>query len=466
VTIRFGTDGWRAIIADEFTFDAVRAIAGALAATLWNAAEGERPSVVVGFDRRFASDEFARAAAETLTANGVDVLFARTAIPTPALSYTTLESKSDAGLMITASHNPAIFNGVKLKSAAGGAASWSMLGAIETELQNSQPGESHEFGQITEIDPLPAYLDRIGRHVDLARIRDAGLTIVVDPMYGCASGLMPRVASGDSTQVVELNTTHNPLFPGIAGPEPVERNLTRLKKVVGDGGATIGIAFDGDGDRIGVVNEHGHYISSQHVFALLTRYVLQHQGRPGPVVKSITGSAMIDAIAKQASVQVFEAPTGFTNISAVMRAEGASIGGEESGGFAFGSHLPDRDGLLAALLLIDYTLQTRRTISELIEDLEATIGVWCYRRIDLPLNQERRAEIDSRLSQVQWPKEIASVLVRDVSEIDGTRLQFTDGSWLLIRSSGTEPLLRLYAEAHDAETVDALLLGARTLIGV
>jgi phosphomannomutase len=466
VTIRFGTDGWRAIIADEFTFEAVRTLACGLAAALRHEANGARPSVVVGYDRRFASDEFARVAAETLTSQGLDVLFARAPITTPALSYTTLESKSDAGLMITASHNPAIYSGVKLKSTSGGAAPWSMLNAIEDAVRHPSANEPHEFGQITEIDPLPAYLDRIGRHVDLGRMRDAGLTVVVDSMYGCSSGLLPRLAGGDSTQIVELNTTHNPLFPGISGPEPVERNLTRLKKVVGDGGATIGIAFDGDGDRIGVVNEHGEYVSSQHVFALLTRYVLQHQGRPGPIVKSVTGTAMIDAIAHQASVHVVEAPTGFTSISTMMQAEGASIGGEESGGFAFGFHLPDRDGLLAALLLIDYTLQTGRTISELVDDLEDSIGVWRSRRIDLPLSHERETEVAQRLTEVTWPKEIASLPIIEVSELDGTRLRFADGSWLLIRQSGTEPLLRLYAEAHDPETVDALLLGARTLIGV
>jgi phosphomannomutase len=466
VTIRFGTDGWRAIIADEFTFDAVRAVAGALAGTLWDESHAGRPSVVIGFDRRFGSDEFARIAAESLTSYGIDVLFARAPITTPALSYTTLESKSDAGLMITASHNPAIYNGLKLKSSTGGAAPWSMLTAIETKLQQAEAERAHEFGQITEIDPLPAYLDRIGRHVDLGRIRDAGLTIVVDSMYGCASGIMPRVASGDSTQIVELNTVHNPLFPGISSPEPIERNLTRLKKVVGDGGATIGIAFDGDGDRIGVVNEHGEYVSSQHVFALLTQYVLQHQGRPGPIVKSITSTAMIDALAKQASVHLVEAPTGFTSISSMMQAEGASIGGEESGGFAFGFHLPDRDGLLAALLLIDFTLHTGLTISELVAELENATGVWRSRRIDLPLGPERQIEVAERLSEGRWPKEIGSIPIDEVSDYDGIRLRLADGSWLLLRPSGTEPLIRLYAEAHDVETVDALLLTARTLIGV
>jgi phosphomannomutase len=467
VTIRFGTDGWRAVIADEFTFGAVRAVARSLAKVLWHEVERGRPAVMIGYDRRFGSDEFARAAAEELVSCGLDVLFSRMAIPSPVLSYTTQESKSNAGLMITASHNPPMFNGIKLKSNRGGAAPTSMLRAIEADLMNPEHlGEGREFGQVTEIDPLPAYLDRIGRHVDLARMRNAGLTIVVDSMYGSASGLMPRVIGNDATQVVELNTLHNPLFPGISGPEPVERNLTRLKKVVGDGGANLGIAFDGDGDRIGVVNEDGEYVSSQHVFALLTRYILHHRGRLGPIVKSVTGSAMIDALGEVSSVPVIETATGFTHISQAMIDEGASIGGEESGGFAFGFHLPDRDGLLAALLLIDYTLQTGTALSELINELETAIGKWRFRRIDLPLNRESRAEVEARLHVMKWPKEIASLRITNVVPVDGTRVEFVDRSWLLIRNSGTEPLLRIYAESHDTETVDALLLGARTLLGV
>ena len=467
MTIRFGTDGWRAVIADEFTFGAVRDVARALATVLWRDGARGRPSVVIGYDRRFESDAFARAAADELVSCGLDVLFSRMAIPTPVLSYTTQESKSHAGLMITASHNPPMFNGIKLKSNRGGAVPTSMLRAVEAELVSTEhPGAGREFGQVTEIDPLPAYLDRIGRHVDLARMRNAGLTIVVDSMYGCSSGLMPRVVGNDATQIVELNTLHNPLFPGISGPEPVERNLARLKKVVGDGGANIGIAFDGDGDRIGVVNERGEYVSSQHVFALLTRYVLHHRGRPGPIVKSVTGSAMIDALGEKASVPVIETATGFTHISQAMIDEGASIGGEESGGFAFGFHLPDRDGLLAALLLVDYTLQSGMGLSDLIDDLEKAIGKWRFRRIDLPLNKEGRGEVDERLHGMQWPREIASLRVTNVVPVDGTRIEFVDGSWLLIRNSGTEPLLRIYAESHDTETVDALLLGARTLLGV
>ena len=467
MTIRFGTDGWRAIIADEFTFGAVRAVARSLAAVLWREAERGRPSVVIGYDRRFGSDEFARSAAEELVSCGLDVLFSRMAIPTPVLSYTTLESKSSAGLMITASHNPPMFNGIKLKSRRGGAAPTSMLRAIEADLMSlEQTGEGREFGQVTEIDPLPAYLDRIGRHVDLPRMRNAGLTIVVDSMYGSASGVLPRIIGNEATQVVELNSVHNPLFPGITGPEPVERNLARLKKVVSDGGANIGIAFDGDGDRIGVVNEHGEYVSSQHVFALLTRYLLHYRGRLGPIVKSVTGSAMIDALGESSSVPVIETAVGFTHISQAMIDEGAAIGGEESGGFAFGFHLPDRDGLLAALLLIDYTLQTGTALSDLISEMESAIGKWRFRRIDLPLRQESRIEVETRLHLMEWPKEIDSLRIINVVEVDGTRVEFVDGSWLLIRNSGTEPLLRIYAESHDSETVDALLIGARTLLGV
>ncbi len=454
-------------MADEFTFDAVRRVTSAVCAVLWREAEGARPSVVVGFDRRFGSDEFARVATEELVSRGVDVLLARSPIPTPVLSYTTLESNSIAGLMITASHNPPMFNGLKLKSGQGGAAPTSLLRTVEAELATkSAARQPREFGQITEIDPLPAYLDRISRLVDLGAMRDAGLTIVIDAMFGCAAGILPRLFGDDSTQVIEINTVHNPLFPGIAGPEPVERNLERLKKVVADGGATIGIGFDGDGDRIGVITEHGDYLSSQHVFALLTRYVLQTRGRANAIVKSVSGTAMIDALGQQASVPVIETAAGFTHISQAMIDERAAIGGEESGGFAFGFHLPDRDGVLAALLLIDYTIRSGKRLSQLVEELEESIGAWRYRRIDLQLTREDRPAIEERLRQVSWPAMMASLSVVNVVEVDGTRVEFGDGSWILVRWSGTEPVLRVYAEAHDMETVDELLIGTRGLLGV
>ncbi len=467
MTICFGADGWRATIADDFTFDAVRQVARALSFVLWKDTIRGRPAVAVGYDRRFESDDFARAATEELTRCGVDVLFSRSAIATSVLSYTTLESNSIAGLMVTASHNPATFNGLKIKSANGGSATSSMLRSIDVELNSHGPASvARDFGQITEIDPLPAYLDQIGRHVDLGRIRDAGLTIVVDAMFGCAAGLVPRLIGEGSTQIVELNTVHNPLFPGIAGPEPVDRNLTRLKKVVGDGGANIGIGFDGDGDRIGIVTENGDYLSSQHVFALLTRYVLDYRGRSGAIVKSMTGSAMIDALGQQASVPVIETATGFSHVSQAMIDESASIGGEEGGGFAFGFHIPDRDGLLAALLLIDYTLQSGRSLTELVDDLETSIGSWRFRRVDLPLTKDDRRLIEERLHLLEWPLQLASRTVENVIDVGGTRIEFADGSWLLIRFSGTEPLLRVYAESHDTDAVDTLILEARGLLGV
>ncbi|MGA7670970.1 MAG: phosphoglucomutase/phosphomannomutase family protein [Nitrolancea sp.] len=466
MTIRFGTDGWRAVIADEFTFEAVRRIARAMSAVLVRDADRGRPAVVVGYDRRFGSDEFARAATDEFIHQGVDVLYARSPIPTPMLSYTVNESKSVAGMMITASHNPPMFNGVKIKSAHGGAAPTSILRAIEAEIAGSEQTQTAlEYGEVTEIDPFSAYLDRIGRHVDLARIRDAGLTIVVDAMYGCAAGLLPRLIGEASTQIIEINTVHNPLFPGIAGPEPVERNLTRLRKVVGDGGANLGIGFDGDGDRIGVVNGEGEYISAQTVFALLTRYVLEYRSRGGAIVKSVTGTAMIDALGEQFSVPVIETATGFTHISQAMIDEHAAIGGEESGGFAFGFHLPDRDGILASLLLIDFILQSGMSLTELIDDLEQAIGTWRFRRVDLPLARDERDAFVDRLSGVQWPRTMSDLAVTNVVEVDGTRVEFADGSWLLVRISGTEPLLRIYAESHDVQLVDSLLMEARLLLG-
>ncbi|MBX6343269.1 MAG: phosphoglucomutase/phosphomannomutase family protein, partial [Thermomicrobiaceae bacterium] len=294
----------------------------------------------------------------------------------------------------------------------------------------------------------------------------AGLTVACDAMYGAMAGFLPRVLSGDATETVEINTAHNPLFPGLTGPEPVERNLTRLKRVVADGDATIGIAFDGDGDRIGVVDERGRYVSAQQVFALLARYVLDVRRDRRPIVKSVTGTAMVERLAEKAGVAVVETPTGFPHISQAMVEEGAALGGEESGGFAFGFHLPERDGLLSALLLLDYVLHAGRPISELVAQIEADIGPWCYERVDLELEAETRAAAVARLHGARWPTSIAGLNVRRILTVDGTKIEFEDGSWLLVRPSGTEPLLRLYAEAHDPETVGALLAAARDILKV
>lgn len=465
MAIQFGTDGWRAVIADEFTFASVRAVARAYALMLHEQVTERRPQVVVGYDRRFASDAFARAAAETLAAAGVSVHLARRPLPTPAISWATVALGADGALVITASHNPPLYNGIKLKTAAGASAPPALVRRVEALL-----GADRETGgtaaPVVEIDPTDDYLAGLRAAVNLPRILSAGLTVVADAMFGAAAGLLPMLVNGDATETIEINAAHNPLFPGLKGPEPVERNLARLKKVVADGGATLGVAFDGDGDRIGVVDERGEYVSTQHVFGLLARYVLEVRKTRGPIVKSVTGSAMVDRLAERAGVPVVETATGFSRIAEAMQEEGAMLGGEESGGYAFGFHLPERDGLLAALLLLDYLVQSGKPLSALLAEMEAAIGPWHYRRVDVPLAPEVAAKVVAQVQASEWPSRIAGMPLAGVRDIDGVKLEFEDGSWLLLRPSGTEPLLRLYAEAHSPDDVDALLAAGREFLGI
>ncbi|HET9015057.1 MAG TPA: phosphoglucomutase/phosphomannomutase family protein [Thermomicrobiaceae bacterium] len=464
MAIRFGTDGWRAIIADEFTFPAVASLARAFADVLVRSQPARRLRVVVGFDRRFASDAFAWTAAQELAAAGLEVELADRAVPTSAVSWSVVEGSATGGLVITASHNPPLYNGVKLKGANGAAASSRLNAEVEAAVGGVDGGGANR-GHVSSSNLIDPYLARLSRIVALDRLRGAGMTVVADPMFGTVAGLLPRLLGGDSTEVVEINTAHNPLFPGISAPEPVEKNLARLKKVVADGSADIGLAFDGDGDRIGVVDESGRYVSSQHVFALLARYVLEIRRERRPIVKSVTGSVMIDRLANLAGVPVTETAVGFPWIAEAMARDNASIGGEESGGFALGFHLPERDGLLAALLLLDYTIHSGMHLSELLAALDSEVGPWQYRREDVPLSREARANVEERLSAMSHPVTIAGQRVESASDLDGLKYRLADESWLLIRLSGTEPLARIYAEAHDADAVGDLLRAGRELIG-
>ena len=466
MAIHFGTDGWRAIIADEFTFSAVAAVARAYAGVLLRSQQPRRLRVVVGFDRRFASDAFARTAAHALAAAGCDVSLADRAVPSPAVSWAVVDGGAAGGLVVTASHNPPLYNGIKLKAASGAAAPSRLNAEVEAAVGLDVPGAEGGRGHVSTTNLIDPYVARLSRLVALERLRGAGMTVVVDPMFGTTAGVMPRLLGGDSTEIVEINTAHNPLFPGITGPEPVDRNLARLKKVVADGSADIGLAFDGDGDRVGVVDESGRYVSSQHVFALLARYVLEVRRERRPVVTSVTGSVMVERLAERAGVPVVETAVGFPSIAEAMTHDNAALGGEESGGFAFGFHLPERDGILAALLLLDYTIHSGQHVSDLLETLESEVGSWVYRREDVSLDRSARAEVVDRLAAAARPATLVGQRVEAVSDLDGIKLRLADRSWLLVRLSGTEPLARIYAESQDASAVDELLQAGREMMGV
>jgi phosphomannomutase len=465
--IRFGTDGWRGIIADDCTVETVRCVGRAYAAFLHEQELGRRPRVVLGFDRRFASDLFAEALADELSLAGVDVLMCRQPVPTPVVSFVITQFGADGGLMVTASHNPPRYNGVKIKTAAGASAPPELCRALEERMaQGRVVPLAQPRGNVTEVRPLDAYLERLERIASVAAIRAAGFTVIADPLYGATAGLLPQLLNGDLTKCVEVNAAHNPLFPGISGPEPVEQNLGKLQRAVVDGQATLGLAFDGDGDRLGVVDERGVYVSAQHVFALLAYYLLELRGLRGAMVRSVNGSAMLDRLAQRYGVTVIETPNGFPYLAGAMQEHRAVIAGEESGGIAVALHLPERDGLLCGLLLLDLLRQRRSPLSQVLDELRGIVGDWTYRRLDLPLPPARRDVVRSRLQGVAGPARLANLAVVDESRLDGLKLYLENGAWVLIRPSGTEPLLRVHVEAPEPELVDRLLAEARQWLGL
>ena len=467
--IRFGTDGWRAVIAEDFTFANVRRISQALADYML--AHGlTRRGLVIGYDQRFASEDFAAAVAEVLAGNGIPVFFCERACPSPTVAYSILPRKAAGAVVITASHNPPRYNGFKLKSEYAASAPPEMLVEIESLLDRSpvqrKPyDQSRQEGLVAPFDPFPAYQEQLAGLVNLERIRQAGLTVVVDPMYGAGIGYLPALLNGGATRVVEIHGERNPVFPGMRNPEPLAHNLTKLCTVVPDSGSYVGLALDGDADRVGLVDEKGHYVDTLRIFGLLTLYLLEVRGWRGPIVKSISTTAMVDRLAARYRLPVFETPVGFKYIGAKMVEKDALIGGEESGGFGFHRHIPERDGVLAALFLLDMMVRLERTPAELVEYLFEQVGEHHYARNDVPCVGVCAGDILERLRQ-NVPPALFGQEVRTSLDERGYKYYLADGSWLLIRSSGTEPLLRMYAEAGTPERVQELLQAGKDMAGL
>ncbi|MGI8926811.1 MAG: phosphoglucomutase/phosphomannomutase family protein [Tepidiformaceae bacterium] len=467
--IHFGTDGWRAVIGEEFTFDNVRAciqaVAGHFAETYGNA----RP-VVVGYDTRFLSDEFAAVAARVLAGNGFRVQLADRPSPTPALSYRIIESGACGGVMVTSSHNPFRWNGIKVKPHYGGSASPEIVGDIERRVPailarpaniKLAPATSED---IEPFNPLPGYLKKLTAQVDVRRIRSAGLKIAVDPMYGAGAGLIADLLSGGSTSVTEIHTERNPLFPGIRAPEPIESNLGEFMLLMASRDYAAGIATDGDADRLGLVDEQGAYVDQLRTFALLINYLLGERGLRGAIVRSVTTTNMANLLAGHYGVPCIEAAVGFKHIGPVMMEHDALIGGEESGGYGFRGHVPERDGILSGLFLLDYVAATGERPSTLLERVFAITGAHFYERLDFELEAGANAAVKARLDEAN-PTEIAGRPVLRSDRSDGWRF-FIDEGWLLFRLSGTEPLLRIYTEVRDKALVRDVLQAGKAIAGV
>ncbi len=472
VQVHFGTDGWRGVIAEDFTFAAVRRVSQALALEVRErlAGDAEPAALVVGYDTRFGSARFAAAAAEVLAAHDIHVYLCKAPVPSPAVSHAIVEHGASGGLVVTASHNPAHFNGLKVKGRSGAPASFAFLRALEARIADAEPPRraldaAEDNGVLDRITPVPAYTARLGQLVDLDALRGAGLTVVVDAMYGAGAGILPGLFAEGPTKIIEINGGANPAFPNLRGPEPIAANLTRLSRVVQDGKSALGLALDGDADRLGVVGQDGAYVSAQTVFALLALYLLETRGWSGPLVKSTNATGMIDALARDFGVPVYETPVGFTAMAPVMREHDAIIAGEESGGFAFRHHLPDRDGILSGLFLLDLLVRRDTDLAGAIAALRARVGDWFYERVDIPCKRDLCDEVTERI-RASGVKRLAGVPIVRVADDDGIKYALEDGSWLLIRFSDTEPVLRLYAEAHSPERVGELLTRSRELSGL
>lgn len=473
VRLRFGTDGWRAVIAEDFTFENVRYCAQGVAEYHVKLGLQEYP-LIVGYDTRFESAEFADAVVEVLAGNGLHVLRSVAPAPTPVVGYNLVHHKAAGGVMITASHNPAQWNGFKYRGPSGGSPSPEALEDLEAEIQRVQEaGEvrslslqaARDAGLVTDVDPAPAYITHVARLVDLDALRAVGCHLAVDAMHGAGAGYLGTLLSGGATTVAEVRGGVNPAFPDMHNPEPIERNLGPLREAVRATGALVGVAMDGDADRVGAIDASGEYITALQVFSLLTYYLLEVRGFRGPLVKSLTTSNMVSRLGERYGVPVHETSVGFKYIAPLMLETDALIGGEESGGFGFRGHIPERDGVLSALFLLDLAARRGKTLSAIIEEIYELVGPHHYDRWDVVFDGANRAAVESRLFEAA-PSDLAGRAVLDIDTVDGIRYRMEGGEWSVVRFSGTEPLLRIYAEAPSTERVRQLLDATRALTGV
>jgi phosphomannomutase len=478
--IVFGTDGWRARVADEFTFESVRRCADGVARYVVNRGE-QAKGVVIAYDRRFASEHFAATAAEVLLAQDIPVAFARHAVPTQMSSYEVVERSAAAGIVITASHNPWTDNGFKVKAPTGSAAGPEILAVLEATIATNggmaierRPfADAEAAGLIDWYDPYSGYEQYVRRTVDIDALKAADVHVLVDPMYGAGAGWLPRLLAGGRIRVHEIHTERNPYFGGI-NPEPIRPNVDEALGILAKGGYDLGLLLDGDADRAGAADERGTFIHQLEVTGLLMYYLAEHRGWRDPVVESVNNTAMALRLGKHYDIPVYETSVGFKYIGPKMIETGAMMGAEESGGYGFGMHLPERDGIYADLLLLDLFLREkaagRAPVSSAIAAFHELAGPSYYRRIDVHVDQNLYPAIKDRLLaelRANAPQDLAGQPVARTDALttnDGFKFFTPDGSWMLIRFSGTEPLVRVYTEAVSADVRDAMVKAGEALV--
>ncbi len=464
--IKFGTDGWRAIIGKDFIPENISQVIQAFADIYPNLREAGKP-IYIGYDRRGQSRESAELAARVLVGNGIKTYLSDNFCPTPCVSWYVKENRGAAGIMITASHNPAEWNGIKFKESYGGAASPDYTNPIEAQIEkNSSSGKKAKLGELSSVasfNPHAEYVSAIRQWIDLKIINSSKFKILVDLMYGSGTNYFPEFLEDSVTQI---HTAADTSFGGTQ-PEPVEANLKEAIGKMKAGGFDICLVNDGDADRIGAIDEKGNYVTSHQIFSLLIKHLVEFKKWKGRVVKSITTTQMIDRLCRKYNLELQTTPVGFKYISPALNHPNVLMGGEESGGIGIPRHVCERDGVLCGLLLVELMAVRERHLSELVVELQREVGPCYYKRIDLQLNNETiataRTNLDKNAGAV---KKLCGKKVKTLDRIDGYHFLREDDSWLLMRASGTEPLFRTYAEAASPEEMDELLAEARKLTGV
>jgi phosphomannomutase len=479
-TIVFGTDGWRAKIADEFTFENVRRCADGVARYVVDRGE-QAKGVVIAYDRRFASEHFAAAAAEVILAHDIPVAFGSRAVPTQMSSYEVVERGAAAGIVITASHNPWTDNGFKVKSPTGSAAGHDILSVIEaqiarnggTAIERRPFDDAEEAGLVEWFDPYDGYERFLRRTIDLDFLRAADVGILVEPMYGAGAGWIPRLLDGGRIRVTEIHRERNPFFGGI-NPEPIRPHVDEALGLIANDGYDLGLLLDGDADRAGAADEQGTFIHQLQVTGLLMYYLAEHRGLREPVVVSVNNTSMAGRLGEHYGIDTHETSVGFKFIGPKMIETGAMLGAEESGGYGFGMHLPERDGIYADLMLLDLFLREKAAgrwpVSKAIAHFHEIAGPSWYRRVDVHIPRDEYPDVKRRLLEdlvSQAPTELAGQPVSRTQSLetkDGFKFFVADGSWLLVRTSGTEPLVRVYTEATSEDVREAMIQAGERLV--
>ena len=467
--VKFGTDGWRGIIADDFTYENVRIAARAIAHYVLEH-EDASAGVCIGYDTRFGSKSFARVVADVIASAGIPVALANKITPTPELSFAVRGRKAAGGVMITSSHNPAEWNGVKYKASYGGSGKPAIISSIESYLMKPLP-EASVAAKIEEIDFSGPYIAALETFVDLHAIKSSGYRFLIDTMYGAGKGYVAGIFKRAGIPFVEFRNELNPAFPGI-NPEPILPHIAATQKVVVEQHCDAGFITDGDADRIGAVDEHGNVVDAHKIFAILLQWLLKRKHWPGDVTRAFNTTKMLDRIAAKHGRKLHEHGIGFKYVCDLMLEREILIGGEESGGVGISKHLPERDGLLNSLLLANVMADERKTLGELVASLQEEYGEHQYGRIDMHISNDLKQSAISRAGA--GVKDFAGLNVLRVETLDGIKFYLDNPScankpnpaetWLLLRASGTEPLLRVYCESCSTESVDLVLAAAKMFV--